>query len=215
MGQTLTANQRAIAFMAIAMSFLAANDAIMKMIGASMPVGQMMVVRGIGLCSFLAIGCWLGRQEVSLGSLVHKWSLMRGISEVSATYLFIYSLSKLPLATATTIVFCFPMLLTALSGPLFGERVGVWRWLAVVAGFIGVVLVTAPGKSVWDKVFPEVLQEHYLFVHLGRVVLNHELSSLVFSGRSSLLYILERQPISFADHLGGVVEEYTDTVVGQ
>ena len=153
MGQTLTANQRAIAFMAIAMSFLAANDAIMKFVGANMPVGQMMVVRGVGLCAFLVIGCWLGRQEVTLRSLAHKWSLMRGISEVCATYLFLYSLSKLPLATATTIVFCFPMLLTALSGPLFGERVGIWRWGAVVAGFIGVVLVTAPGTSAWQPVF--------------------------------------------------------------
>lgn len=153
MGQTLTANQRAIGFMAIAMSFLSANDAIMKMVGASMPVGQMMVVRGIGLCSFLAIGCWIGRQHVTIHSLMHFWSLMRGLSEVLATYLFIYSLTKLPLATATTIVFCFPILLTALSGPLFGERVGVWRWCAVIAGFIGVVLVTAPGTSAWQSIF--------------------------------------------------------------
>ena len=153
MGQSLTANQRAIGFMAIAMSFLAANDAIMKHVGADMPVGQMMVVRGIGLCAFLAVGCWLGRQEVTIRSLAHGWSIMRGISEVCATYLFIYSLSKLPLATATTIVFCFPMLLTALSGPLFGEKVGIWRWCAVIAGFLGVVLVTGPGTSAWQPVF--------------------------------------------------------------
>lgn len=143
-------NRRAILLMIVAMSFLATNDAILKLIGAEMPVGQMMVVRGVSLVLFLLVGCWFGRQKISTTDLCHRWSVMRGVSEVIATYLFITSLALLPIALASTLVFSFPIILTALSGPIFGEQVGPWRWGAVVAGFIGVLVVTAPGSSAWQ-----------------------------------------------------------------
>lgn len=153
MGGDSSQNQRAILLMAAAMSFLAANDAVLKLIGASMPVGQMMVVRGVGLVIFLAIACKFARQEVTAQSLLHRWSISRGVAEVGATYLFISSITMLPIAVATTIVFCFPIFLTALSGPLFGERVGIWRWIAVFIGFLGVVVVTAPGTDAWQNTY--------------------------------------------------------------
>ncbi|NNF80784.1 MAG: DMT family transporter [Rhizobiales bacterium] len=132
------------------MSFLAANDAILKLVGAELPVGQMLVVRGAALCVFLIFGCWIGRQIVTLSSLLHPWCVLRGVAEVIATYLFISSLALLPIALASTLVFCFPIILTAVSGPVFGERVGAWRWAAVLAGFIGVLVVTAPGTGFWQ-----------------------------------------------------------------
>lgn len=143
-------NRRAIFLMIVAMSFLATNDAILKLVGNEMPVGQMMVVRGASLVPFLLAGCWLGRQEINFADLFHHWSIMRGVSEVIATYLFISSLSLLPIALASTLVFSFPIILTAVSGPIFGERVGPWRWGAVVAGFVGVLIVTAPGSNAWQ-----------------------------------------------------------------
>ena len=143
-------NRRAIIMMVVAMSFLATNDAIMKHVGAELPVGQMMAVRGVSLVLFLAFGCWVGRQQISLSGLLHRWSILRGVAEVVATYLFISSLSMLPIALASTLVFCFPIILTAVSGPMFGEKVGPWRWFAVVAGFIGVLVVTAPGTGAWQ-----------------------------------------------------------------
>ncbi len=136
--------------MVVAMSFLAASDAILKLVGSELPVGQMMAVRGIAHCVFLGLGCWIGRQIITARGLVHGWSMLRGIAEVAATYLFISSLALLPIALASTLVFCFPIILTALSGPVFKEHVGPWRWGAVVAGFVGVLVVTAPGTSAWQ-----------------------------------------------------------------
>ncbi len=150
MASSLSNNRRAILLMVVAMSFLAANDAILKFVGSQMPVGQMLVVRGVALCAFLALGCWFGRQRVSVHGLFHRWSVLRGVAEVAATYLFISSLALLPIALASTLVFCFPIILTALSGPVFGERVGPWRWCAVVIGFAGVLVVTAPGTGSWQ-----------------------------------------------------------------
>ncbi|MEM8688724.1 MAG: DMT family transporter [Pseudomonadota bacterium] len=150
MSPSPSSNRRAIGLMVIAMSFLAASDAILKLVGAELPVGQMMAVRGIAHCVFLGLGCWIGRQLITVRGLMHGWSILRGAAEVAATYLFISSLALLPIALASTLVFCFPMMLTALSGPVFKEKVGLWRWGAVLAGFTGVLVVTAPGTSSWQ-----------------------------------------------------------------
>ena len=57
---------------------------------------------------------------------------------------FVYALRSLPLSTAYTIFFVAPLLITALSVPVLGERVGPRRWTAIVVGFIGVMVVLRP-----------------------------------------------------------------------
>jgi len=54
------------------------------------------------------------------------------------------------LATATTLAFCGPLFLTLLSIPLLGHKVGVWRCMAVLVGFLGVVLIMQPGTEVFS-----------------------------------------------------------------
>jgi drug/metabolite transporter (DMT)-like permease len=60
---------------------------------------------------------------------------------------FFYGLAHMPLVNALTLGFTAPLILTALSGPVLGDRVGIPRWLAVVAGFIGVLIVLRPGAG--------------------------------------------------------------------
>ena len=54
------------------------------------------------------------------------------------------ALTLLPLAEAAALGFAAPLLTTALAGPLLGERVGPWRWAAIVLGFGGVLIVVPP-----------------------------------------------------------------------
>lgn len=146
----MTANRKAILLMVLAMSALATNDAIMRWVGGEIPVGQMMVLRGVFLIAFLYAGARLAfRQTITVRQLCHKWCIVRGVAELGATYLFISSLFLVPIATATTLVFTSPILLTAMSRFVFGEQVGPWRWAAVFAGFVGVLMITspAPGSS--------------------------------------------------------------------
>lgn len=145
-----SANRQAILLMALSMSALAANDAIMRYVGASVPVGQMIFIRGAALCLVLVVGCLLAKQPLPIKDVLHRWSIMRGCAEVFGTYMFLTSLTLLPIAVASTLVFASPIILTALSGPLFGERVGIWRWGAVIAGFCGILLITGPGTGLWQ-----------------------------------------------------------------
>jgi drug/metabolite transporter (DMT)-like permease len=69
---------------------------------------------------------------------------LRAIAALCATATFYLALRELPLATAVAISLAAPIIMTALSVPLLGERVGIWRWSAVIAGFGGVLIITDP-----------------------------------------------------------------------
>jgi drug/metabolite transporter (DMT)-like permease len=66
----------------------------------------------------------------------------------SITSLFL-GLTYLPIAEATTIGFTAPLFITALSGPILREKVGIHRWLAVVIGLVGVLVIVRPGGGLW------------------------------------------------------------------
>jgi drug/metabolite transporter (DMT)-like permease len=70
---------------------------------------------------------------------------------------FFYGLARMPLVNALTIAFLAPLIVTALSVPFLGEHVGWRRWLAVIAGFIGVVIVLRPGDGMFTPAAIAVL----------------------------------------------------------
>lgn len=75
---------------------------------------------------------------------------LRGILIVSEIALFAFVLSKMGLAEMHAIFACFPLMITALSGPMLGEQVGWRRWLAVLIGFIGALIILKPGTGVFN-----------------------------------------------------------------
>jgi len=74
-----------------------------------------------------------------------KLQLIRGLILFCANILFFYSISIISLAKALTLAFIAPLIVTALSPVLLGEKVGFRRWTAVVIGFIGSLVVIRPG----------------------------------------------------------------------
>lgn len=82
--------------------------------------------------------------------------LLRGAFVTFAQLCFYTALTKLEFATVSTLAFASPLFVTALSVPVLHERVGPWRWGAVLLGFAGVVLVMRPGADIfeWAAVLP-------------------------------------------------------------
>ncbi|MFT6222382.1 MAG: drug/metabolite transporter (DMT)-like permease [Paracoccaceae bacterium] len=70
--------------------------------------------------------------------------LLRAALLVVSTVFNFYSLKYLPLTVTSSIMFSAPIVVCALSWPLLGERVGPWRWFAILFGFIGVLVVIRP-----------------------------------------------------------------------
>lgn len=70
---------------------------------------------------------------------------LRGLMLLSATWLNFAAISYLQLAQTAAISFTIPLWVCALSVPLLGEKVGLWRWSAVIIGFLGVLVIMRPG----------------------------------------------------------------------
>ena len=101
----------------------------------------------LGLLAFLLLARWYGGLA-SLKTSRWGWHLLRTLLACSTMFGFFYGLSKMPLVNALTLAFTAPLIVTALSVPVLGEHVGWRRWLAVVVGFIGVLIVLRPGAGI-------------------------------------------------------------------
>ena len=71
--------------------------------------------------------------------------LTRSLLQLLALIAFVIGLMFIPITTVTAIYFTGPLMVVALAVPLLGERVGMRRWLAVLAGFIGALVIIRPG----------------------------------------------------------------------
>ena len=74
-----------------------------------------------------------------------KLQILRGLTLFFANICFFYSISVISMAKALTLAFVAPLVTTALSPILLNEKVGIKRWLAVIVGFIGSLVVIRPG----------------------------------------------------------------------
>jgi drug/metabolite transporter (DMT)-like permease len=75
--------------------------------------------------------------------------LFRSAMLLIATICFFGALRYLPIAEASAITFLAPILIVLMSGPLLGERPSLWRWVASITGFIGILILLRPGSSVF------------------------------------------------------------------
>ena len=121
---------------------------LVRMLGDSYPVMQIAALRNFfGVIPALVL-LWHARQFASLPRLnrprFHLINLVRASSVVTAQMCFYTALTKIEFATAAALGFSGPMFITALSVPLLGHRIGLWRWGAVFLGFAGVVTVLQP-----------------------------------------------------------------------
>ena len=138
------ANRLGVLAMIGAMACFVVNDALVKYASQSMPATQLIFVRGVMatllvLAVVKAVGATGKIREITRG-----WVAVRAGVDAIGTLLFLVSLFHLPLANATAINMTSPLTITLLAALFLGERIGGARWLAVGAGFLGVLLVIQP-----------------------------------------------------------------------
>jgi len=135
---------RAALTMLAAVAVFSSMDAGLKLLSAHYPPFQVAALRG-GASLPLVLAWALSTDRPR--SLLHvRWPLhlLRGAMGVAMMASFVYALRTLPLATAYSIFFIAPLLITALSVPFLGERVGPRRWIAIAVGLLGVVVLLRP-----------------------------------------------------------------------
>ena len=119
-------------------------DLCAKAILVTYPLEQFVFLRSlIGVAIFLL----LAHQFGGLAELATRrwgWHVLRTLLAAGAMFGFFYGLARMPLIDALTLGFTAPLMTTALSVPMLGDRVGWRRWLAVVVGFGGVLMILRP-----------------------------------------------------------------------
>ena len=136
---------KAIFYNLLAWVILPVMDGLAKYLSVDLPVLQIVWARYfftvVITLSFIII--FFRKQLVWTSK--PKLQLFRGLILLCATMLFFYAISIISLTKALTLAFVAPLIVTALSPFILGEIVGYRRWLAVIIGFIGSLIVIRPG----------------------------------------------------------------------
>jgi drug/metabolite transporter (DMT)-like permease len=143
----LSPNLRGSLLMAVSMATFSVNDAIAKFLTVQMHFSQVMLLRG--LFASVMIGALAVHQGAlrPLRVLFVPSVALRISGEIGGSALFLVAVSALPLANVTAIVQSLPLVMTCGAVLILGEPVGWRRWLAIAAGFIGVLIIVRPGAE--------------------------------------------------------------------
>ena len=140
----------------LGVGLFAINDALGKWLVKDYGVGQLMMLRSIGAVVVLAPMILSLRVNVIDPRRAPLQALRILVAAVD-TFSFYYATRFMPLADVMTFYMATPLIVTALSAPLLGEKVERFRWIAVLVGFAGVVIALRPSPQVFTWAAPLAL----------------------------------------------------------
>ncbi len=140
-----------IALMALGVTIVPIMDGIAKYLAADYPVMQIVWGRFVFHLMWLIplLLVYYPVREL-IAPRRPMLQLVRGAFLLGATLCFFTALRFMPIADALALLFISPMVCTMLAPWLLREHVGIWRWLAVAAGFAGALIVIRPGFGVFQ-----------------------------------------------------------------
>ena len=142
----LSKNQLGFLYMFISVCAFSIMDLIVKW-SENYPVGEVLFFRGF--CGLIPLFFLIPKERYfnfykTNRPLLHFKRCAAGLFAIVAIFI---ALRELPLATVVSITFASPIFTTIFSIFLLSEKVGLYRWLAVLVGFIGIIVISEPGFS--------------------------------------------------------------------
>jgi len=135
------------------------NDMAIKWLSGDYPLHQIVMTRSL-IAILLTLAILVPLEGGYRNLLTRRWrvQVLRGSVVVVANIAFFLALSSLPLAEMTAIFFVAPLIITMLSAILLAESVGPRRWVAVLIGLVGVLVMLRPGSAAfqWAALLPLV-----------------------------------------------------------
>lgn len=138
---------RGIAFMTAAVAVFAVMDALLKALTARYPPLQVAALRGAASLPFIALPLLLSGRAATLMPRRPGMHLLRGLLMVVVMGGFLYAVRSLSLADAYSIFLTAPLMVTALAALVLHEHVGWRRWLAILIGLGGALVMLRPSAS--------------------------------------------------------------------
>ena len=144
----MSENFRGALIMMICMSAFVLNDAFVRLAGDSLPLAQILFIRGlITTAVLLSFAIYGGVFSLTI-SKKDKWLIFfRSIAEGFTAYFFLTAVMNMPFANVTAILQILPMTVTLAAAFVFKEKVGIFRSLLIIFGFLGVILIINPSAD--------------------------------------------------------------------
>ena len=135
------------AFMVLAMALFAVEDAFIKTAALTLPIGQVLILFGLGgACVFAAL-LRLNGMALFVPDVLSRPMRIRAVFEVTGRLFYVLAIAMIPLSAATVILQATPLVVVAGAAIVFGETVGWRRWTAIIVGLIGVIIIIQPGTD--------------------------------------------------------------------
>ncbi|SDX38452.1 DMT family transporter [Litoreibacter albidus] len=142
-----SANLTGSLLMVTAMAIFAVEDAFVKAAATVLPVGQTMVIFGLGGAAIFAAVALITKERLYTADVISRPMRIRVVFEIFGRLFYVLALALTPLSSATVILQATPLVVVAGAALIFGEQVGWRRWLAIAVGLIGVLVIIRPGAD--------------------------------------------------------------------
>ena len=144
----MSENLRGALIMMACMSAFVLNDAFVRLAGNSLPLAQILFLRGVlTTLILLTFAIYLGTFEVRVIKK-DKWKIFfRSVAEALTAYFFLTAVLNMPFANVTALLQILPMTVTLAAALVFKEKVGVIRIILIIIGFLGVILIINPSSD--------------------------------------------------------------------
>lgn len=134
-------------WMVVAMAAFSVEDTFIKAASQVLPIGQILVLFGLGGAVVFACLALLGRERLYTPDVLSPPMRIRVVFEIVGRLFYVLAISLAPLSSATVILQATPLVVVAGAALVFGEKVGWRRWTAIFVGLAGVVVIIRPGSA--------------------------------------------------------------------
>lgn len=148
-GSTLTAalpdmnaSTKGATLVCLAMLLYTMNDAMLKLIGDSLPIGEVMILRGIAAGVVLTVVMRVTGVGFSLRQLLAPMAVIRALCDATASILFVFALLDLPIAVVTAFIQTVPILSSLAGALIFSEPISRGQYIALALCMAGVLAIT-------------------------------------------------------------------------
>lgn len=172
-------NIRGVLLLLTAVLIFSIADVLIKIMSSDYAALEIVFIRSVFALPIVFIILYSRGKFSDLKSENYWLQLLRGFMMFAAYIFFFLAIAALPYSLTLGIFFSGPLFITALSGPILGEAVGWRRWLAVLFGFCGVIIVINPAGSEFDPA--TILAVGAAFTYAISVILTRKLNDSAIS----------------------------------
>lgn len=124
------------------------NDAAMKWAIQVIPLFELLFMRGLIAVPLICLAMLVTRQLIKTVSWADGFLIgWRLLAEIAISYFLLVALKNMPISHVTLILQAAPLGLTLVAALMMGEKVSMRRWVAILFGFVGVIIIIRPGTA--------------------------------------------------------------------